>query len=337
MEQAWERHAVRLALAIGILLLLTIAGTVGYVVVEGASVLDALYMTVITLSTVGFGEVVKLSTAGRIFTIVLILSGVGTAAYLFTSVAQLLAVDMFTRLASGASMQKHIDQLSNHVIVCGFGRLGQIVVEEIVNHKVPVVVIERDPLAEPELRACAQPYLLGNATSDEILMRAGIERARAIVAGTNSDPDNVFITLAAREKRRDLQIHARGESTESIRRLKQAGADFVLSAYQMGGQRIAASVLRPSVAQFLEIARPRAGHVVDLEEIRVVSGGQLVGKSIVEAEHQARKLKIVAVLRAEAIELVPDEEVKIEAGDRLVVIGERKGLEQLAALAAPPR
>jgi voltage-gated potassium channel len=330
-----ERPVFRFILALAILALLTVTGTVGYRLVEHVAWFDALYMTVITLSTVGFGEVIPLSRQGRMFTMGLILSGVGTAAYLFTSMAQLLAVDVLTKLVLGNPMQKLIDKLTGHVIVCGHGRLGQILVEELARHNVPLVIIERDPAKESELKQSAHPYLIGNATSDETLARAGIERARAIVAGTNSDPDNVFITLAAREKSAKLQIHARGETGDSIRRMKQAGADYVISAYQMGGLSLAASIIRPAVSQFLEIARPRKGHEVDMEEIRVLPGAPMVGRTLVEIEHAARKVRIVALLRDERIELVPDEQTRIAAGDNLVVIGERRGLEQLALQAAP--
>jgi voltage-gated potassium channel len=330
-----ERPGFRLAIALAILTALTAIGTAGYMLVEGAYWLDALYMTVITLSTVGFGEIIPLSSAGRIFTIGLILSGVGTAAYLVTSVAQLLAVDVLTKLVLGNPMQKQIDRVSNHVIVCGYGRLGLIVVEELTRNHVPVVIIESNAAREPELKQSTHPYLIGNATLDEVLLNAGLARARAVVAGTNSDPDNVFITLGAREHRRDIHIHARGETSESIRRLKQAGANYVLSAFQMGGLSLAASILRPSVAQFLEIARPRVGHEVDLEEIRVLAGARLIGSKLVDIERERPKLRIVALMRGERIDLIPEQTLQVQAGDYLVVIGERTALERLASVAAP--
>lgn len=325
--------AVRIGLAFASLLLLTVVGTAGYILVEGMHWWDALYMTVITLSTVGFGEVQPLHPAGRVFTVFLIMGGVGTAAYLFTTTAQLLAEDVISKLVLGRTMQKQIDRLSNHVVVCGFGRLGQIVVEELSRSAVPLVIVERDVTREPELRRVGHPYLLGSATSDEVLVAAGIDRARAIVAGTNSDPDNVFITLCARERRRDLRIHARGETAESIRRLRQAGADYAVSAYQMGAISLAASIVRPSVAHFLEIARPRVGVEVDLEEVRVAAGASLVGRDLRAVEAEVPRLRVVAVMRGEAIELVPAEGMKVEPGDLLVVIGERKSLERLATLA----
>lgn len=324
---------VRLTRAVAVLAALTALGTAGYVLVEGMPWWDALYMTVITLSTVGFGEVHPLHPAGRFFTIALILGGVSTAAYVAASVARVLAEDIFTNLLEGNPMQKQIDRMSQHVIVCGFGRLGQIVAEELARNGVPLVVIERDSEVEAQLKQAGYAYLLGSATSDELLERAGIARARAVVAGTNSDPDNVFITLAAREKRADIQIHARGEAAEATRRLRQAGADYIISAYQMGGVSLAASILRPAVARFLEIARPRVGSEIDLEEVRVGAQSKLAGQTLLQVESAFAKIRIVALMRKEQIELAPDPATPIDGGDFLVVIGGRSALERLAQVA----
>lgn len=324
----------RLVVAVAALAALTAAGTVGYVLIEGASWFDALYMTTITLSTIGYGEIFPLSEYGRMFTIGLIVGGVGTAAYLLTTMGQVLAADMVSRLLTGESMQKQIERVDQHIIVCGYGRLAQVVVSDLKRAGLAVVIVDRDPTKQHALEQSGCPYVIGNATSDEVLTSAGLERARAIVAGTKSDPDNVFIVLAARERRADIRIHARGETPEAIRRLTRAGADYVLSAYQLGGASFAASILRPSVAHFLEIARPRVGHEIDIEEVRVAAGARLVARTLSAIEQDNPRLRIVALKRGEQTELVPERSVTIEAGDFLVVIGERKTLELLAELAA---
>jgi voltage-gated potassium channel len=329
-----DRPLFRLLVALAALATLTLAGTVGYVLVEHAKWFDALYMTVITLSTIGYGEIFPLSTAGRAFTMVLIVSGVGTVAYILTSMGQVFAIDVFSRLTTRNSMQKQIDRIAQHIIVCGYGRFGQILTSELTAAKVPIVILERDPTKQPELEKSGCLYVIGNASSDEMLATAGLARAAVIVAATNSDPDNVFITLAAREQRPDIRIHARGETSESIRRLKQAGADIVLSAYQIGGLSLAASIMRPAVEQFLQIARPRTGHPVDLEEVRVMSQALLVGKTLSAIEQDSPRLRIVALMRGDRTELIPDPNLRIEVGDSLVVIGERTSLEQLATLAS---
>jgi voltage-gated potassium channel len=304
--------------------------------VEHVHWFDALYMTVITLSTVGFGEVIPLSRSGRLFTMGLIIVGVGTAAYFITSMAHLLAVDVLSKLATVNSMQNRIDRMSRHVIVCGYGSLGRTVADELTRGNIPIVIIERDPAKQSELEQSKRAFLLGNATSDEVLVNAGLDRARALVAGTGSDPDNVFITLAARERRPELLIHARGETTESIRRLKQAGASYVLSPLQMGGMSLAASISRPSVAQFLQITHPRAGSAVDLEEVHVMQGARLIGRTLGQLEGEHQRLRIVAMVRGERTDLIPETSLRIEAGDHLVVIGDRKSLEQLATWASKP-
>lgn len=333
---ARDRPAFRLILAVSGLVTLTALGTAGYMVVERAHWLDALYMSVITLSTVGFEEVIPLSRAGRLFTICLILGGVGTVGYFVAGLAQLFAVDVLEKLASGNNMQKTIDAMSNHVIVCGYGRFGQIVVQELTRASMTVVVVERDVMRRPELEQAGHAFVLGEATSDEVLSSAGLDRARAIVAGTGSGPDNVFIALAARERRRDILIHARGETPESIRRLKQAGADHVLSPLQVGGLSLGATIVRPAVAQFLELARPARGVSVDMEEVCVMQGARLVGRTLgsVEAEHP--RMRVVALLRAEYTHLIPDSSMSLEVGDHLVVIGARSSLDHLATFAGNP-
>ena len=308
-------------------------GTVGYVLVEDISWLDALYMTVITMSTVGYGEIVPLSTTGKVFTVFLIVGTGGTALYLLADIANALLHTNLRDLFRGKDMQARIDQLRDHVIVCGYGRLGRIVVEELERNGASTVIIESDTAKAAELDSAGACFLIGSATSDETLTQAGIERARAIVIGTGSDPDNVFITLSAREKNAVLRIHARGESDAVIRRLELAGADQVVSAYQMGGRTIASSILRPAVADFLEIARPRMGEEVDLEELRLSPGCELCGRTIQSLEDEAKRLRVVALKRGEeAIDLVPAGDTVVTAGDHLVVIGERASLERLAQL-----
>jgi voltage-gated potassium channel len=317
------------------LLAITAFGTLGYMVVEDLSFLDALYMTVITVATVGYGEVRPLHPEGRIFTMVLIVTAASTAAYMFTQIAQALVESSLREVLSRRAMDKQIAALANHVILCGFGRLGHVVAEEVSRNGVPLLIVESDPAREPELRESGHPYLIGSAVSDEVLLRAGIARARAIVVGTGSDSDNVFITLSARELNPGLRIHARGESDTALRRLEQAGAHQVVSAYHMGGSRMANAILRPAVVDFLEIARPRYGEEVDLEEVRIAPGCALAGQSVRQLEQRVPRLRVVGLKRGDArIELVPDETTQVRSGDLLVAIGDRASLASIAQLAA---
>lgn len=322
----------RLAVAVAALGLLTALGTAGYVLIEGLPLLDALYLTVATLTTVGYGDIVPQTAAGRIFTMGLILSGVGTALYLFTVGAQLVLEGQLRDVFGRNAMQRRIEQLQGHVIVCGFGRFGRVVTNELRRGNAEVVVIDLDPALEIELKASGVCYLIGSALADDVLEGAGIRRARALVAATASDPDNVFITLSAREKNPQLRIHARAESEAGLRRLELAGAHQTLSAYHSGGLRMAASILRPAVVDFLELALP--GHEVALEETRIAAGSQLDGRTVGEVEREHARLRVVAIKRdVEPVRIIPDAETRVAKGDLLIVIGERESLGRLALAA----
>ncbi len=323
----------RFVMAIVGLLTITAAGTLGYMLIEDMSFIDALYMSVITVSTVGFGEVKPLSHAGKLFTIGLITTGVGTALYLFTVTAELVIEGRLREFLGTSAMQRKIHQLEGHVVVCGFGRFGRVVVEELLRHSVKLVVIDSNPALAAELERLDVPHLTGSALEDEVLDEAGVRAARAIVVATGSDADNVYITLSAREKNPAIEIHARGESEPGIRRLRLAGAQQVVSVYQRGGMRIAATILRPAVVDFLELATPGHGDKIDLEEIRVAPGSHLIGKPIEQAEREVTRLRIVALKRgSDPISIVPDPSTKIASGDHLVAIGDREGLKRLAEI-----
>lgn len=331
-----RRSGITFFLAVGKLAGIVALGTLGYVAIEEMSFLDALYMTVITLSTVGYDEVQPLTPEGRIFTIVLILGAAGVALYLLAQMAQTLVETNLRELLTRKGMQRQIDQLRDHVIVCGFGRFGRIVADELRCNDIAVVIVEADPSREPELERHGAPYLIGSAARDEVLHDAGVERARAIMIGTGSDPDNVFITLSARQLNPKIRIHTRAESEEAIKRLELAGADQVVSPYHLGGQRMVSAILRPSVVDLLEIARPRVGAEVDLEEVLVAEGSALVGQSVKEIEGGVHRVRIVAVKHGgDEIQLAPEVDHDIRGGDHLVVIGERGSLEDLARRAAP--
>jgi voltage-gated potassium channel len=317
------------------LLAITTFGTLGYMAVEKLSFLDALYMTVITIATVGYGEVAPLHTEGRIFTMVLIVAAASTAAYMFTEIAQALIQNSLSDVLTRRAMHKKVAELADHVIICGFGRMGHVVAEEVSRNGVDLVVVESDPAREPALLESGYPYILGSAAADDVLLRAGVQRARAIVVATASDPDNVFITLSVRELNPSVRIHARGESDTALRRLEQAGAHQAISAYHMGGRRMANAILRPAVVDFLEVARPRYGEEVDLEEVRIAPGCALAGQSVRALEQRVPRLRIVGLKRGEArIELVPDENTQVVSGDLLVAIGDRASVAAIAQLAA---
>ncbi len=322
----------RFALAVSLVALMTAVGAAGYRLIEHMSILDSIYMSVITISTVGFQEVKPLSPAGRVFTIGLIVTGVGSAIYLFTVIGEFVVEGRLREVLGKSAMNRKIHGLEQHVIVCGYGRFGRAVVEELSRNSVPMVVIESDPARQAELDAAGALHVAGSALEDSVLADAGIGSARAIIVATGSDADNVYVTLSAREKNSGILIYARGDSDAGLRRLKLAGADQVVAAYQWAGLRIAASILRPSVVDFLQLSVPGRESEVDLEEIRVSRASPAAGKTIAAVERENPRLRIVAMKRNDQkLEMIPAPDTQIEANDLLVVIGESDSLKRLAS------
>jgi voltage-gated potassium channel len=322
----------RFALALLLVLLMTLIGAAGFRLIEHMSIVDSFYMSVITISTVGFEEVHPLSPAGRLFTIGLIVGGVGSAVYLFAIIGELVVEGRLREFLGKTAMNRKIHDLKEHVIVCGYGRFGRAVVEELARNSVPMVVIESNPAKQPEMDAANVLHISGSALEDSILADAGLGAARAIVVATGSDADNVYITLSAREKNPNILIYARGDTDAGLHRLRLAGADQVVAAYQWAGLRIAASILRPSVVDFLQLSTPGRASEIDLEEIRIARASSAVGKTITAVEQANPRIRIVALKRNDQqLEMIPAAETQIEADDLLVVIGEAESLKRLAS------
>ena len=324
----------RVGIGIAIVVLLTAAGTAGYMAIEGMSFIDALYMTAITITTVGYQEVKPLDTAGRLFTIGLIFTGVGTAYYVFAAVTEVVVGGQLREFVGKNAMNRKIQHLEGHVILCGYGRFGRIVAEELKTSHT-VVVIEANPALEPELLRSGLFYIIGSALDEGVLESAGIRSASDIVVATASDPDNVFISLTARGRNSAIRIHARAETEAGLRHLKLAGADGAISSYQFSAYRIAAAIARPSVVDFLTLVMPGRGDDVSLEEVKVQPRSSLIGTTIGVIERANLRLRIVGLKRgADPIAIIPDEQTVIEAEDLIVVIGARGSLDRLAESAA---
>lgn len=320
--------------AVGALAALTVAGTLGFWWIEHVSLLDALYMAVITLSTVGYQEVAPATAAGRIYTVVFILVGVGTAFYAIATVAAFLLEGRLRSMLGRTAMNRQIHSLSGHVVVCGFGRLGRSVAAVLEQAGTPLVLIEQNADLEPELSASGHPYVLGCATEDGVLQAAGVEHAKAIVAATSSDADNVFIALTARELNPGIALHARAESEAGVRRLRLARADQVVSLHGLGGQRIANAIVRPAVTDFIEMAAPGGGDPIDLEEVLIAPTSSLVSVPLDELGARGLRVSVVAVKHeGSPTRLHPHGHEVIGGGDRLVVVGDRENLKRLAELA----
>jgi voltage-gated potassium channel len=260
----------RLLIAIGLVFGLCVIGSAGYHFIEGMSWFDGLYMTVVTITTVGYAEVKPLDSAGRWFTMGLIFTGVGTAYYGFAAVTEAVVGGQLRAIMGKTAMDRRIRQLKGHIIVCGYGRFGRVVVEALSEQRnsPEIVVIEVNPDKHAELEREGIYYVGGSALDEDVLEHAGIRVARDIVIATSSDPDNVFMSLSAREKNPGIRIHARAETEAGLRHLLLAGADRAISSYRYSAMRIAAAIARPAALDFLSVIFP-GGKGVTIEEVRV--------------------------------------------------------------------
>jgi voltage-gated potassium channel len=307
-------------------------GVVGYAVIEGWSFLDSLYMTVITITTVGFAEVHPLSQAGQIFSIFLIVGGVGGAIYALTGIMGYILEGQFGITMGRRRMKTKIAKLKGHFILCGYGRVGQAIAQVFSEEKTPFIIIDNDEETIASAEEAGYLCLHADATSDETLKEAGIERAHGLVAAVGSDADNTYITLSARGLCPDLFIEARCASNEAKDKLRRAGADRVISPHAIGGRRMAMLALRPAVVDFIDTVTYRPGRELQLENADVSSGSSLVSKTMEEARSQLG-ITVLAMRKqnGELIANPPGEEI-IEEGDRLIVIGTKKRLAALESI-----
>nr|HID58344.1 potassium channel protein [Desulfobacterales bacterium] len=316
---------------------LLIAGCVGYMLIEGWYFLDALYMTVITLSTVGYREVHSLTASGMIFTMTLILVGVGFIFYIAGNFIQFMVEGQIREILERRKLKKKIQSLRDHYIICGYGRVGRVVARELLTKPVKIVVIERDPNKIQNLEDEAIPYVRGEATDEANLLRAGIRHAQGLVAAMGADVDNVYITLSARGLNPDLFIMARGNKEGSEKKLLQAGADKVVCPHKIGAQRMAHGILRPTVTDFLELAMINKGRDIQMEEIPVASSSKLIGVALQDSGiRKDLDLIVIAIKRASGEMLFnPSSQAQIQAGDTVIAVGENKNLIRLEEILNP--
>jgi voltage-gated potassium channel len=325
----------RLLLPVAVLAALLAAGTVGYQVVEGWGWFDALYMTAITITTVGFLEVHPMGAGGRAFTMALALGGVFTAFYAGVEFIRAVVTGELRTVLGRQRMESRLEKLSGHLVVCGFGRMGRLVAEEFSSAELPFVVVDREAKV---LEGFAVPHgipLVGDATADDVLRRAGVERARALVTAAASDADNLFITMSARLINERLFIVARAESEGADVKLRRAGASRVVSPYNIGGHRVAQAVLRPNAMDFIELAT-RTGHLeLQIEEVEVRPGSPLVGSSIKASPVRSELGIIIVAVKKPSAKMAfnPSPESLIEAGDVLITLGHRQQLDRLEEMA----
>ena len=322
-------------LVVAVIAAVHLVGTLGYVLIEGWTTWDAFYMTVITVTTVGYGEVHPLSQAGRAFTVVILLSGVGAFFYAFTLFMSLLASGDFLARREGRRLARMLDTLEEHFIVCGYGRMGEIIAREFARHDVPFVVIERSP--DRMHLAMEHGFLAveADASNEDALKRVRIDRARGFVAAVGTDAENVYAVLSARLLRPDLFIVGRAETEDARSKLRRAGADRVISPYHLGGLQLAQTAMRPAVVDFLELATSSDNMELNLEQVHIGEGSPLSGRSLIDAGLRQRfGVVVIGIRRADGrMDFNPAPETPMRAGDDLVVLGRTASLKELEVAA----
>ncbi|MCB0711107.1 MAG: potassium channel protein [Ignavibacteriae bacterium] len=313
----------RFQISLLMLLMLVAGGTLGYILLEGMQGIDALYMTIITITTVGFGEVRQLSPEGRIFTILLIILGVGVGAWAIRNGVEIVLGDTLWHSVQQKKMNKIIKELSGHYIICGYGRIGRQIARDMALRNEPFVVIDQNSERIEWVREKNMLYVLGDATHDEMLIEAGIERAGGLVAALNSDADNVLAVLTARGLNPNLQIVARAGDETVENKLRRAGADRVVSPYAIGGHRLALAMLQPAVHDFFNRVFNVEQADVDIGEIPVLTSSPLKGKTIAECDlRNSWGLIVIGIRKTDGtFNISPDARHPVEEGETLIVIG----------------
>ena len=327
-------------LILGAILLTTcvFGGSVGYMLIEGWSVLDALYMTLITVTTVGYSEIHELSPAGRVFTLLLISSGVGIVFYLASSSLEFMLEGRMMELLGRGKLEKGIRKLKDHYIICGFGSVGSNICGALRDSKpTEIVVIERDRERIAKLEELKIHHVSGEATEEENLINAGVKRAKGLVAALQTDADNVFVTLTARQLNPELFIIARSATEKTESKLLAAGADKVVSPYRMGGHRIAQMISRPTVTDFLELTTMNSERNFQMEEMPVHPSSELTDVVLRDSGIRQRFDLIIVAVRKSGGEMIfnPSSETKLHGGDTVIAIGEKASLEGLEKVLNP--
>jgi voltage-gated potassium channel len=305
-------------------------GTMGYMLIEGRDVLDSLYMTAITVTTIGYQEVFPLSTAGRVFTILVAFAGVGVILLIATEVGRVVLQGDLRRLFGLRRDDSMIRKLSGHIVVCGYGRMGRAVVEVLREQKVPFVVVESDPEKCGHLEEERLPTVQGDATVEDVQRAARVDTARTFLACLADDAHNVFAILLARQLNPGVIVIARAVEEGSEERLRLAGADRVTNPYRLGGMRLAFTAIKPTVMDFIEASLPGTAGGLELAEMEVCPTSTLADRTLAGAEVRKKfGVIVVALQRGQTGTFNPGPDTRIEAGDVLVALGPLEALEAM--------
>ncbi|MGD9176194.1 MAG: potassium channel protein [Desulfobacterales bacterium] len=306
-------------------------GTCSYYLVEHMPLFEAFYMTIITITTVGFAEVIPLSQSGRVITVIIIILGITAGTYTISVLVRAIVEGELVQIFGRIKLQKQVSGLKNHFIICGFGRIGRIICDELAADNVNFVVIEQDPQVIEQIEARKFLYLDMDATTEEALIQAGIMNAKGIVTAVNSDANNVFITMTAKSLRADVFVLARASEEQNEAKLFRAGATRVVSPYLIGGRRIAQMLKKPTVVDFIDCAMMGSHLDLMMEEAAIGDKSSLIGKNLIDSNLRRDYGVIIVAIKKLSGDMVfnPMPSEALEAGDVIVVIGKKEDLKRM--------
>lgn len=326
----------RLGIAFAMLFLTLMIGATGYHFLEGFDFFKALYLTVVTISTVGYGDVYARSTGGMLFTVFLIIAGVGTMFYTVGLVAETIVEGRMRAIMGKGKLKRIIKRMKNHYIICGCGRIGFLICRELAAEKVHFVVIEKNPEVIQKIEDEGFICYHGDSTSDKALIEAGIKRAKGIVCVLPTDAENLYVILTAKELNPDVFVLSRSEEEQSEHRLLRAGADRVMSPYTLGGMRMAMAILRPAMLDFIEITTSRQSLELRMAEVAICDGSLVAGKTLEESEIRQNYGLIIVAVKKDSGKMVfnPVASYLIERGDKLIALGEDDNVMRFSKVCA---
>jgi voltage-gated potassium channel len=322
----------KLKLTLFILFTVLIVATLGFYFIEDWSMIDSFYTAVTTMATVGYGDFTPKTTEGKIFTVFIIVFGVGTMLYSFSLITEGIVESRLSRMLGRGKLQKIIEKMNNHYIICGCGRIGFLICRELASEKVPFVIIDNNPEILQKIQEEGFVYCKGDATQDKVLIEAGIKRAKGIVCVLPTDAENLYVILTAKELKHDIYILSRSEEEESEHRLIRAGADRVMSPYTLGGMRMAMAIMRPAMLDFIEITTRRQSLELRMEEISVCDHSPIIGQSLEESGIRQRYGLIIVAVKKDTGKMIfnPLANYVIAKGDRLIAMGEDENVKRFA-------
>ena len=327
-----------LLISIALSLIIFAVGTAGYMIIEGWNLIDALYMTIITITTVGFSEVHEMSKLGKIFTIVLVFSGVSFFLYIASAMVQFMVEGRIREIMGRRTLNRKIEHLKNHYIVCGYGRIGRVLCKHFSAHpSLKMVVIEKDENLIPQMESDGILYICGDSSEEEMLIKAGIKNSKALIAALATDIDNVFLTLTARQLNPHVFIVARSSSKGAKSKLLAAGANRVESPYDIGAVSMAQRVLRPSVTSFLDLVFTYNRKDIQMEEIPVDPSSPMVNIMLKDSGIRQKYNLIIIAIKTPSGDMMfnPSFETVIKSGDTVIAMGKTENLVEFEKVLRP--